>query len=1353
MKRHTSVGEYVKVEVIPAGLPVAEAARRMGITRQTLHTFLAGRARLSAEMAANLERAFDVPAAELLSKQGALDQVADAIRAAAKNSAGYLTIGATDIENWCVAKRVSSRATLPLLVRRLAFATTSGLTELDFHGEEEAERHGWDGEATSSLASEKVPDGKSCWELSNSANLPGKPNDDIRSREAAISVQKRREISYIYVTPRRWPAKEKWAESHRASGKWKDVRAYDADDLTQWLELSVATQIWFAEQIGRTTDGVRSLDNCWQEWSSATEPKLSPRLFEGSIKDNASTLEGWLAEPNGRPLVLTADSVSEGLAWLACALIGHVREGAVVVSTAEALRRTTAATVGSLIIVDNEETEKAAGPHLESHRVIAIRTKKNIERDADIELGQADHDSFRLALDEMGYAHEDVATLGAQTAHSPTILRRRLAKLPALRNPDWSKEGSALARKLIPLLLAGAWNKSNEWDREIVSALAQGTSFEEIERSTTDLLALADSPVWAIGNYRGIVCRRDALFAVHASLLDSDVKLFLEWAVFALAEDDPSLDLEPDKRWSAGIYGKKRAISGALREAIGDLLVLLAVYADGLICGRLDNIRVQIDRLVERLMLNKSTRSFVSLSPDMRVLAEASPNSFLSAIETDLASDNSQILPMLRPVSPGGFDSPDRTGLLWALELLAWDQAYYLRVIRILTKLSEVPIHDNYMNKPESSLESLISCWHPETCVEVEGRIEALKMIVTESPEIGWRLCLAQVGNHHRMATPNMRPTYRQIARSGPRRMTNIEMYTMCDAALECLLSWNAPDTVKLGELVGLARQMSNEDQQRLIRLIEEWIANSPDDTDKAAMVEKLRTQGFVAGRKQPRKSAAIDRFLASLAERLHPEDAIHRHRWLFAESWIHESRAELEDEKLDHDARQKRIAEKRDAAMAEIFTSRGLEGVIEVLRLGNASYAVGWHLSKAVLAEHIPPLVRDLLANETQDMRAKLMSCANGLLNKNGEDEALNFATQVMEPQNDNANLNDDVLLRLFQICPFNSATWAMVENEKPELADRYWRELVPNGWRLDAPEMQQMVDRLLQAGRPRAAFCSGSYDVEKLDGPTLARVMKAIAAGSDEEEGSYQLDGYCLSDAMEHLNASRALSVDEMAGLEITMVGALTHNKYGIPNLERKIADEPASFVQLVALMFKRKDGGIDPDQFRIPDDANRQAIASNIYHVLENIARTPGANDAGEIDVGALIQWIKNVREQLAELSRAEVGDRQIGQLLGKCSSGKDGIWPSEAVRLALESVGTPDISRGMELAVYNSRGVVTRGHGGDQERVLERKYQAWSDAVAPKHPFTARMLRNIADHYRHDAAWHDTDENVRKRLGRG
>lgn len=119
---------------------------------------------------------------------------------------------------------------------------------------------------------------------------------------------------------------------------------------------------------------------------------------------------------------------------------------------------------------------------------------------------------------------------------------------------------------------------------------------------------------------------------------------------------------------------------------------------------------------------------------------------------------------------------------------------------------------------------------------------------------------------------------------------------------------------------------------------------------------------------------------------------------------------------------------------------------------------------------------------------------------------------------------------------------------------------------------------------------------------------------------------------------------------------------------------------------------------------------------YTILSKIKLTPGTDDDGEVNVEKLISWVREARALLIELSREKIGDQSIGELLGRCSTGNDGVWPHPAVRVALERIGNGTIREGMALAVYNSRGVVFRGPGGDQERVLAEKYEGWGKALA-------------------------------------
>src|SRR3546814_3033211 len=153
----------------------------------------------------------------------------------------------------------------------------------------------------------------------------------------------------------------------------------------------------------------------------------------------------------------------------------------------------------------------------------------------------------------------------------------------------------------LTILLAGAWNRTVEADRMLVAELA-GKSVEEVEEELIDLRSLPEAPVWAIGNYRGLVSRKDALFTAGAALNQDDIDRFFEVAEFILSEDDPALDLPPEERWSANFYGKKRDISGSMRAAVSELLVLFAIYGDRVLGSQVNPVGLTFDAFVSSLL-------------------------------------------------------------------------------------------------------------------------------------------------------------------------------------------------------------------------------------------------------------------------------------------------------------------------------------------------------------------------------------------------------------------------------------------------------------------------------------------------------------------------------------------------------------------------------------------------------------------------------------------------------------------------------------------------------------------------------------------------------------------------------
>src|SRR5271166_2943036 len=144
-------------------------------------------------------------------------------------------VRAAEIDDW--AKTTTAKSVLPELIRRLALATVEreNLKAISFPAHEEAQRHGYDGRTSTDIRTTYVPQGLCFWELSCETNPAGKAERDYETRVQAAKNEDLSQVTYVAVTARDWNGAGKWVEEKTAGGKFKEVRAYDSNDLEHWL--------------------------------------------------------------------------------------------------------------------------------------------------------------------------------------------------------------------------------------------------------------------------------------------------------------------------------------------------------------------------------------------------------------------------------------------------------------------------------------------------------------------------------------------------------------------------------------------------------------------------------------------------------------------------------------------------------------------------------------------------------------------------------------------------------------------------------------------------------------------------------------------------------------------------------------------------------------------------------------------------------------------------------------------------------------------------------------------------------------------------------------------------------------
>lgn len=1354
-------GLYVKENYIQKQkLTVTKAAELIGLSRPSLSNFLNGKVSATTEMATRLERAFGIPSQVILELQAKFDAHASdkigVVQKVGTYAPPFLNIQANQIEYWFTNNNIHARTQLAVLLRTLVHSIGHDLQKVDFPGNDDAQRAGWDGWIEAGAGTPWIPLGISGWEFGVNSDIKGKADGDFEKSVKATAKTERDNITFIFVTPRRWSGKTKWIAEMKAKCLWKDVRAYDSSDLEQWMEQSLTAQAWFANQSGGISQGVKTLDQCWQDWANATDPCLPPYLFD-SVKDVwKDRIKSFLENKNPKPLVITADSVEEALAFLSQVLsipeFERDKDRVLVFNQVGVLPKLIQGATDFIAVAHTREVEKEFGSISKKLKTIVIYPRNATSEKAEIILEPLGFDAFSKALELMGKTRDDITSLSAATGRSLTVLRRRLSNIPIIRTPEWATNPINVSG-LIPFVLIGAWNAQNEADRRVLSLVAGGVEFETLDKRLIELLQINDSPIWSIGGYSGVISKIDSLFAIAKVITKYDLKHFYDVAKTVLGEDDPSLDLPEADRWAASIHGKKREFSSSVREGISETLVLLSVHGKNLFGERLGfDGEKEAEKLISDLLEPINIRTLEANQNDLPLYAEAAPNKFLTIIERDLREPEPELLKLLRPANVAfGFSCP-RTGLLWALEALAWNISTFPRVVRILAQFSQVEINDNWANKPINSLGAIFRAWMPQTAVNHEIRLKAMCMLLNDYPKVGWIICIEQFGDHgNSIGSHSSKPKWRTDGYGyGEPFKTWGPINAFVGEMVELALTREFYTTEMICDLISRLHALNNDDQNRVWEIIKKWSNSAVLDEDIARVRERIRTN--VLSRRGKKKAdsedqVTLNRKAREIYEMLVPKDIVSRYDWLFKQAWVDFSADELEGD-LDFEARSKHIEKLRKDALKHIVSEFGVRGIFNLAEKGFAQYQIGMCAVSNVLDDQqIEDMILLIIQSDQKNSKAESVLCGALLKLTVAEWEKIYLKLR--------AKMSEKNALYFLSLSPYRALTWQYVDQLSDEAMADYWDKIVPQYVYDAVDENNESIRRLLAVKRPRAAFNSVHFDLGKIQPFLLIQMLKGVLEGSNERSGEYQLDEYYIKEAFKLLVDNQDITLEEKAVLEfgyLDILGRLhrSETESQIPNLECYIEENPNVYVQAIAWTYRRKDSGDDPEEYKITNKPEDWAHRG--YRLLEALSNIPGQRlKTKDAQREKLSEWISTVRKLCTELSRLDVGDMCLGKLLSHASVGDDGIWPNEVVRDVIEEIMSENIADGARTGIYNSRGVHTRSEGGSQERELADKYRSWADALQFTHPFVANnLLMSIARIYESEAQQNDLEAVVMRRL---
>jgi hypothetical protein len=1160
-----------------------------------------------------------------------------------------------------------------------------------------------------------------------------KANSDYQTRtKDSLGVDKGT-TTFVFVTPRRWRKKVDWAAKKRAEGKWHDVWALDADDIEQALDEAPAVHFWLSEMLGMPAAGVQTLEDWWKRFSSVYEPTLTPRMVLAGRADAAASLLRLLARDVGRTLVRAA-SVDDGLAFVGCVMLSADPETSaamlsksLLVHDGASLRRLDS-TSRLLILLPYEEQLRREADLVRNHHVVCIVTD---DGDVDLDLPPLGHLALEAELRAVGVPEPELAKY-TRAAHKSLLALRRVANRYGRSEPDyWALEFEN--RTVRRAWLAGSWNSRRSGDVDVLTTLI-GEPWELVEERLRKIARVPDPLFSLVGSTWTVTSQADSWSTARLAITDADLAALELSVQTVLSAVDPSLEMPARDRWAAAIHGKVRVHSADLRRGVARSIALLGSRGDEVRLGSGRTARQWAEYVTTQLLArandDDSAHLWASLEDVMPLLAEAAPDPFLRAVAQGTEGSD----PLLRLLFQDeehhfGVSSP-HTGLLWALETVAWSPTYLGFAAELLAILAEIDPGGRLSNRPAASLIDVFRPWRPQTAAPAESRLLTLDALLDRHLDVTWDLLIALLPQPSDFTTGTRKPEFHDWAPELQQPVTRQEYASFVEAVGERLIAIasNAPERwvsivaafdrlaprTRTAALKALAvvdiRLLSVESRTSLWSAIESLVRSHREDAD----ADWSLPEGELAS-------------LETVGQRLQPPSPSIVHRWLF-DDWHPDLGVGKLDDLGGYD---EKLASDRVAAIRAILDGEGLPALIDLADKVELPWTIG-----ASLAE-IPDLNADANVVELfNSSSVKLRQFAHAFARARAAADAT-----WAEGWIDRSSGQPRIQARLLQVIEDLPAAWRTADALGREVAETYWSEFVPYGRGGDFPEVAEAARRLLKYGRAAMAVDILSMYVERLHDIDVNVVIRALRAfGSAQDSEAARVSEFDLTRLLDLLRA-RGVPEQEVAAFEWKFLPILVREGH-TPSLERVLARDPASFTALVSLVFRPAKAKGEPEE-RASESAPE--MASNAYRLLREWRILPGTNDKGEVDAAALQDWLTEARRLLKEADRAEVGELQIGEVLAHAPIDPDGTFPTLAVRDVLEGAPNDRLGRGFAVGLYNKRGFTTRGmtEGGQQEYQLASQYEDWAARIEATHPRTAAILRSVAEGYREEGRRNDEE----------
>lgn len=885
----------------------------------------------------------------------------------------------------------------------------------------------------------------------------------------------------------------------------------------------------------------------------------------------------------------------------------------------------------------------------------------------------------------------------------------------------WNQHDNATDLALINMI--GAWNENNEKDIYVLNSIVKKDSNQWIP-IIREILQIPDSNISLFNGFWEIKDRNTLWEELGSRIYDSDISQFKKLVVNILTEKDPSFDLPIEDRFLFRLQDKTLRYSFKLRKGIAEGLAMLGNQPNALVnCSR-GNAESSALLAIREIFKDEDWKLWSSLNDLLPILAEASPNEFLTAVERTLNITPSPFDELFSQEGNGLNGTSYLTGLLWALEALAWDEELLIRICIILGKLTMHDPGGNWSNRPINSLSSILLPWMPQTMASFDKQKAAIETLYKEQPEVAWDLLIKLLPNSQTMTTGTHKPVWhKKIPESLEMGVAYEDYWKQISAIAEIAVSIASNDVTRLCTLIEHLNDLPKSSFNKLLEILsEETITNLPEE-------ERLeiwhRMISFTSRhRKFHDAKWALDSevlsFIETVSDGLAPQNPMNLYKHIFSDK-----DSELYEENGNWEEQSKKLNERRQKAIIELLERGGLETVLTFSETVNSPNLVGISLGTIANSDFDSFLLPEFL----DALNQKQIQFIAGYVWSNYYKNGWSWVDSI-----DITGWTVFQTSQFLMYLPFNKETWERVSSWLGEEEVDYWEKINANPYQAEN-DLEIAIDKFLSYGRPHMAIQCLSTLRHKKQQLDKDKIVKALIMTVSLPDTIANIDYYETVELIKILQEDPIFDEDQLFKVEWAYLQFLDHYHGAFPKLlENRLATSPDFFCEVVGILYRSK----KEDTTHVFQTEDSKNIAMNVWRLLREWRTPPGTQTNGSFDEKQFLFWLQHVRESCLESGHWEVAQINIGEVLIYCPADPNGLWINQTVADALNSEDAKDMRDGLRTAFFNSRGAHFVDPTGNPEKELADNYrQKAADVEIAGYFRLALTLRALAVDYDREA----------------